>query len=104
MVNSSVKYFKEGLDDIQDQIIGATKEYLNENDDLGNLLEEICEKDVNGFVYHCDLFEKYKQQYNKNVSAKMFTSMMKEKGYTTIRRNTWMLFKGIKIKENVLDE
>ncbi len=103
LVNGSVKYFKDGLDDIPDQITDATKEYLNENDDLGNLLEELCDKDVNGFVYHCDLFEKYKEESGKNISAKMFTSMMKEKGYITIRRNAGMLFKGIKLKDNVLD-
>jgi P4 family phage/plasmid primase-like protien len=106
LINGSVKYFDKGLGEVPIKIIDATKEYLNENDDLGNFLKETFDVDINSFVYHNDLFDKYKQQYNNSISAKLFTSLMKEKGYVSKRRKDGMMFNGLKLKKhnNFLDD
>ena len=104
LVNGSVRYFKEGLGQPPAQIKDATKEYLNENDDLGNFLEETCEKEKNSFVYHSVLFGGYKHQCDNNISPKMFTNMMKERGYILSRKAEGRGFLGLRIKNNAIDD
>lgn len=103
LIKGSIKYFKEGLGNVPKLIKEATNDYLNENDDLGNLIKEECITDANGFIYHCDLFDKYKSTYNKNISTKIFTAMMKDKGYSIKRKKDGTGFGGIKLKEKVIN-
>ena len=104
LVKGSVKYFKEGLGDVPNKIKDATKEYLNENDDLGNFMEETCNKDTNGFVYTSEIYEKYTKAY-EYVSQKVFTQLMKEKGYNLSKRNGYKGYKGLslQVENNLLD-
>lgn len=104
LVNGSVKYFSEGFGDRPDVIDKATKGYIKENDDLVNLIEDLCVKDVNGFVYHSDLFDTYRKDYDNKISGKGFTNLMKKKGYDLSRRSEGRGFKGLKLKKNILDE
>ncbi len=98
LVNGSVRYFKEKLDNVPNKVNTATNEYLQENNDLDNFLNEICIIKTDGFIYHNTLIEKYKNEYDKNITQKMFTTMMKEKGYESLRKTKGMGFKGIELK------
>lgn len=102
LVNGSVKYYKNGLANMPETVMKATNEYLDENDDIKNLLKDNCNKNIDGFVYHKDLYQLYVGTY-KNVSQKVFTSLMKTKGYISIRYRGQRGFKGLELKEDNAD-
>ena len=91
------RYFKEGLDDIDDTIKQATNKYMNENDDIGNFIKEYCILDKNSFTYHNDLYTLYKQYTNDYISGKTFSMMMNSKGFELYRKADGRGFKNIKI-------
>lgn len=105
IVQGSIKYFNEGLGELPKEIINATNEYMNENDELGNFLNNVCDKCENGYVYHSSLFDKFKKQTDSNISSKVFTQMMKTKGYLQSRKKDGTIFNGLifKINNNELD-
>jgi phage/plasmid-associated DNA primase len=103
LVNGSIKYFKEGIGNTPDLIIKATNDYMKENDDLGNFINEYCERKENGFVYHSEIYSLYKQIYNVNISDKQFTNMLKNFGIELGKKKDGRGFKHIIIKNNIND-
>lgn len=100
IVRGSIKYFNEGLGDVPQKVANATKEYMNENDEIGNFLDDVCDKIKTGYVYHSALFDKFKEHTNSNISSKIFTQMMKAKGYPQSRRKNGTIFSGLVFKAN----
>jgi putative DNA primase/helicase len=103
LVKGSTEYFKNGLLDIPPTIELATNDYIKENDELENLIEDCCEKSKIGYVYHADLYGKYLSTTNKKISQRVFTTMMAEKGYTTKRKNDGIVFLGLSFKKQELE-
>jgi len=100
IVRGSIKYFNEGLGEVPQEVANATKEYMNENDEIGNFINDVCDKVKNGYVYHSALFDKFKEQTKSNISSKIFTQMMKAKGYPQSRRKDGTIFAGLIFKAN----
>ena len=66
--------------------------------DLGNVITEYCDKNIDGFIYHRDIYNLYIENGGTTISSKGFTSMMKEKGYIQYKRNDGRGFKGLNLK------
>jgi hypothetical protein len=60
-------------------------------------------KDNISFINNQILYNKYKNEYNSNITIKEFINLMKEKGYELIRRNSGRGYLGLKMKneENI---
>jgi P4 family phage/plasmid primase-like protien len=97
LVHGSMRYFKEGLDDIDDTIQNATNEYMEENDDIGNFIKEYCILDKNSFTYHSEIYQLFRQNYNTPINPKQFTILLKNIGFELKRKTAGMVFIGIKI-------
>ena len=97
LVKGCIKYNTEGLGDMPDVIKNATNDYLNENDDLGTFLGEVCDIDKDGFAFTSKIYNLFIKQY-KVVSHKVFAQLMKEKGYVLAKRNGYKGYRGLRIK------
>ena len=96
LVRGSVEYFNNGLGQVPNTVKQAMDEYLDENDNIKNLINDNCIKDVNGFVYHKDLYQIYVSTYG-SISQRMFTGLMKEKGYNIKKKRHGNGFNGLKL-------
>lgn len=101
IVKGSVNYFKNGLGDVPEVIQNATNEYMQENDEIQQFLDESCVKDVNCFVYTVDLYNEYiNKTGNKDIKQKGFTKIIQDKGYEFKRKTDGRGFNGLKLKDN----
>lgn len=98
LIIGSVRYFKEGLEDMPNKVEEETKKYLNENDSIGDLITEYCKIDINGFTYHKKLYDIYLENYDTFISKKLFTKKMNDRGYKIHRKTTGTGFKGLQLK------
>lgn len=103
LVNGSVKYFEDGLGSMPNLAKKATKDYFNDNDNIKNMIDEYCDKDESGFVYHKDLYYIYTRDYGI-ISKMSFTNMMKNYGYIIKKKKQGNGFIGLKIKESSDDD
>ena len=76
----------------------VVKEQIKIPPTLLKFLEDNYTIDPYGFVYHRSLFEEYKKKYNDDISAKMFTMMMQDKGYLIKKKKDGNGFKGLSAK------
>lgn len=98
LINGSVKYFTNGLGKKPETITTAINEYLDENNDIMNFLNDHCKKTLGKFIHQTELYNAYKKNYNDGVTSKMFVSMMKEKGYDLHKKNNGRMFKNLELK------
>jgi putative DNA primase/helicase len=99
LVKGSVEYFNNGLGQVPDTAKKAMDMYLDDNDDIKSLINDNCVKDVNGFVYHKDLYQEYISTYG-NISQRMFTGLMLEKGYQLKRKMNGRGFIGLRLLDD----
>ena len=76
-----------------------TQEYLGDNDSIQQIIDEHCDKDVNGIIHHKDLYELYTRAYGHKISQRSFTDLMKAKGYGVKRTKKGSCFIGLKLKD-----
>lgn len=67
--------------------------------EIKKFIETTCEEVPHNFIYHSDLFDKYKNMYNNNISAKGFTLLMRQYGYDPKKRKDGNGFTGLKLRE-----
>jgi len=97
LVRGSINYFKNGLGEIPEVANKAVNGYLEENDDITNLINAYCLIKKSGEISHKMLHNLYTQNY-KTISQKMFTNLMKNKGYLTKRSGGRSTFIGLELK------
>lgn len=95
LVNGSMRYISEGLDDIPVQVNDAINKYVDENNDLANYINENCKKEPDGIIYCSTLYEGFKQYTNINMSQKAFSKKMIDLGYEKDKDSVGVYFKGI---------
>jgi putative DNA primase/helicase len=100
MIEGCLQWQRSGLKPPQ-KIIVATNDYLDDEDTLGNFLDEHCILDVNAEMSSADLFNEWKHWAGENNafigSAKMFAGWMGERGFakTRDRAGNNNVFKGL---------
>lgn len=81
----------------------AVNQYRDDNDWLGQFIEEHCEVDPKAFVKSGELYQCYRTaciaagEYIRSTSD--FYSSLEKAGYEKQRRNTGRMIKGLKLKE-----
>ena len=65
---------------------------LIKRDTFGDFLEKFYEKSKGINVYHCDLYKKYKDETQNDISQRVLTKLMAEKGFKTKRKNDGTVF------------
>lgn len=100
MIAGCLEWQRIGLQPPQ-AMVDATDEYLNEEDTLGQFLEQVCVIDPNLEVSSADLFKAWKTWATENNafvgSQKMFAGWMGERGFEKTRDRTGdsNVFKGL---------
>jgi len=98
LVHGSMRYFKEGLDDIDDTIQKATNNYMEENDDIGNFIKEFCEIGRNYYANYTELYSLYRQNTDSNLTPKAFSNKLKDLGYICGKKNHSRAILGLQLK------
>lgn len=82
LVEGAKAWYQNGLSEKPQKVITASKEYLYENDEIQQFLDERIEKEANGFVKLTELFEEFRSfQPDSRMKRKAFIQHMKIKGY-----------------------
>ena len=94
---------KEFHTDLPDVVEAAIKAYREDNDWLGQFLEECCEMDPSYKEKSGELYQAYRAHCMQNGeyirSTTDFYSSMDKAGFNRIRKNTGVQVVGLKLKE-----
>jgi len=102
LVRGSIKYFKDGLGKTPELAKHAVDEYMEENDDIASMIENHCDKVKGEAVSHKMLYNLFISEY-RLVSQKVFTGLMRDKGYISSKSRAGMQFEGLQLKDDELD-
>lgn len=101
ILQGTIEWYKTGLVDIPAVMREATKEYLNENDEIAEFLADETEEDCGKFVLLRVLYQQYcTWSKSRNQDAKGLKTFSRdlEKKYKKERRTPGQCFIGIRLK------
>lgn len=85
-------------------VLEANNEYKQENDWLGDFIDECCDIGVNYRVMATDLYDKYRRNSERigeyTRSKKDFGDELEKVGYTRKRQGRGIVWRGLKINQN----
>lgn len=100
VVKGSIKYFQEGLDIVPSKIIINSHQYIHENDNIDDFINNNYKKTNTGFTTHSDIYSRFLDKYKENISKKHFTQQLLDKGYMRQKKRGSRGFKGLELINN----
>jgi putative DNA primase/helicase len=104
LIQGCLKWQKEGLQ-IPQEIANATAAYQEDEDVLGDFINEYCDVDENAKILFKELYQTYLEYCKENnqeaYSITKFGKMLQEREYQKIRQTTGdksIMYKGLRLK------
>lgn len=105
LVEGAMRWYDHGLGEPPVDVTEATDEYRREMDIIGDFVSEICFTE--GTVASSDLYKAYQSWARDNgrpvYGSRRFNSEMKEAGYPVTKDDGKNVFKGLSLREKVVD-